>query len=165
MKVKYSSNNSGGSWWLSDEDWRALEAAGWQVEWGRKYFCRSRYSSLAGDRPAYLVKECEAADKCPGHPTYRSWEEAKDGKRWLGALATNATCEAESPREAIEEWERATGKDASAEGCNCCGAPHSFSWGEGESWGYASGEEVVRVLYERVPTSFREPARILSEER
>lgn len=33
MKVEYSSNNSGGSWWLSDEDWYNLEKAGWQVQW------------------------------------------------------------------------------------------------------------------------------------
>lgn len=33
MIVEYSSNNSGGSWWLSDEDWLALEKAGWNVEW------------------------------------------------------------------------------------------------------------------------------------
>lgn len=33
MAVEYSSKNSGGSWWLSDEDWFALEAAGWSVEW------------------------------------------------------------------------------------------------------------------------------------
>jgi len=34
-KVEYSSNNSGGDWWLSDKDWYALEAAGWNVEWRR----------------------------------------------------------------------------------------------------------------------------------
>lgn len=33
MKVEYSSNNSGGSWWLKDEHWHALEKAGWKVEW------------------------------------------------------------------------------------------------------------------------------------
>jgi hypothetical protein len=33
MKVIYSSNNSGGNWWLSDEDWIALEKAGWKVKW------------------------------------------------------------------------------------------------------------------------------------
>lgn len=39
MKVEYSSNNSGGGWWLKDADWKALEAAGWDVEWrkGSKY--------------------------------------------------------------------------------------------------------------------------------
>ena len=33
MLIKYSSNNSGGHWWLKDEDWLALEKAGWKVEW------------------------------------------------------------------------------------------------------------------------------------
>lgn len=32
-KVTYSSNNSGGGWWLTDEDWHALEEAGWEVAW------------------------------------------------------------------------------------------------------------------------------------
>lgn len=35
MKVEYSSNNSGGRWWLKDEDWLALEKAGWVVNWAR----------------------------------------------------------------------------------------------------------------------------------
>jgi len=33
IKVSYSSNNSGGRWWLEDADWKALEAASWDVEW------------------------------------------------------------------------------------------------------------------------------------
>lgn len=33
VKVVYSSNNSGGDWWLTDEDWKTLEVAGWKVEW------------------------------------------------------------------------------------------------------------------------------------
>ena len=33
MKFTYSSNNSGGNWWLTDNDWKALEAAGWKVNW------------------------------------------------------------------------------------------------------------------------------------
>ena len=33
--VEYSSNNSGGSWWLDDKDWYALEEAGWEVDWIR----------------------------------------------------------------------------------------------------------------------------------
>ena len=31
--VEYDSNNSGGNWWLDDNDWKALEAAGWKVDW------------------------------------------------------------------------------------------------------------------------------------
>lgn len=33
MIVEYSSNNSGGRWWLSDDDWKSLESAGWDVKW------------------------------------------------------------------------------------------------------------------------------------
>lgn len=33
MSIVYSSNNSGGSWWLSDDDWYNLEKAGWNVGW------------------------------------------------------------------------------------------------------------------------------------
>lgn len=33
MTVEYSSNNSGGKWWLTPQDWKNLEAAGWEVEW------------------------------------------------------------------------------------------------------------------------------------
>lgn len=36
-KVKYSSNNSGGSWWLSDEDWLNLEKAGWEIDWYKNH--------------------------------------------------------------------------------------------------------------------------------
>jgi hypothetical protein len=31
--VEYSTNNSGGDWWLTDDDWRNLEKAGWEVDW------------------------------------------------------------------------------------------------------------------------------------
>lgn len=31
--IEYSANNSGGSWWLTDEDWKILEEAGWEVIW------------------------------------------------------------------------------------------------------------------------------------
>ena len=33
MRVTYSTNNSGGSYWLTGEDWVNLEDAGWVVEW------------------------------------------------------------------------------------------------------------------------------------
>lgn len=29
----YESNNSGGRWWLEDEDWKRLEEHGWEVRW------------------------------------------------------------------------------------------------------------------------------------
>lgn len=33
FEVSYSSNNSGGDWWLTDDDWLCLEDAGWEVQW------------------------------------------------------------------------------------------------------------------------------------
>ena len=33
MKIEYSSNNSGGYWWLDDQNWKDLESAGWKVDW------------------------------------------------------------------------------------------------------------------------------------
>jgi len=44
MKLEYSSNNSGGSWWLTDDDWYAMEREGWIIEWFDDRFL----DSLAG---------------------------------------------------------------------------------------------------------------------
>jgi hypothetical protein len=119
-KVAYSSNNSGGSWWLTDEDWRSLEREGWTVEW---------------------VAEDSAT------ATYLD----KDG-RWLGALAKRASKSFPAPyiANAVKDWERITGQNASDLGCTCCGPPHSFSvedvrWDDG---GYASGPEIAFLLDE-----------------
>lgn len=100
MKVTYDSNNSGGHWWLKDDDWKALEKAGWVVHW----------------KP----------------------------ERWLGALATSAEIECETPQEAIRSFEAATGQNAADEGCNCCGAPHAFHWDDYR--GHVSGEECAATL-------------------
>ena len=98
VKVEYSSNNSGGSWWLSDEDWYALERAGWDVRWRK-------------DEP----------------DEYKMSSERETG-RFLGALATEATKEVERPEDAITDFEYVTGQSASDIGCNCCGPPHLFSY-------------------------------------
>ena len=94
--VRYSSNNSGGSWWLTDKNWLDLEAAGWKVRW------------IRDDTSGHYAREGASAD------------------RWLGALATSATREGLSLEDAIEEWERVTGACYGDEGCSCCGRPHDF---------------------------------------
>jgi hypothetical protein len=104
MKVTYSSNNSGGSWWLSDQNWYDLEKAGWTVLWVK-------------DQEHY--KKWVPADKLA------TW----DG-RWLGCLAKEAFIEAESVDVAIAKWEHVTGQYASDEGCPCCGQPHYFYEGD-----------------------------------
>ena len=101
VTVEYHSHNSGGDWWLTDDDWRNLEAAGWNVAW---------------------MKDVLA----------EQWPRADENGRWLGALATSATKEVADPQEAIDEWQSVTGQDPAAEGCNCCGSPHSFEYRDTE---------------------------------
>lgn len=155
MIVSYSSNNSGGSWWLDDNQWRKLEEAGWRVEWGDPKYCHSRYNPK--EPPIH-----ESSNECDGHFPAASYAEAKKLEkqetkiRWLGALAKGASKEVESVREAIEDFERVTGLTASDEGCNCCGPPHSFSWPGG---GYASGESILDLLFDEQPERLRSMSR------
>ena len=81
----------------------------------------------------------------------------------MGALARGAEKEFETPADAFREFEAVTGQSASDEGCNCCGAPHSFSWtnSKGE-WDYASGDGVLSHLYGNdQPTDLREALELL----
>lgn len=97
--LTYSTNNSGGGWWLEDEDWKALEKAGWKVFW---------------------MKGREDAPKN---------EIGDEGEvRWLGALAKECAKVFDNSEEGISEFERVAHQSASDCGCECCGAPHSFQW-------------------------------------
>jgi hypothetical protein len=127
MKIEYSSNNSGGDWWLKDKEWKALEDAGWDVDW---------------------VKDNEFHKNC-----------LDETGRWLGVLATSASKDFESVKDAVLEFERVTDQCVSDEGCNCCGPPHSFSW----DGGYASGEDCLEYMYRHVPGSLRDAVELLNE--
>lgn len=92
MATRYSTNNSGGSWWLSDDDWRNLAAAGWIVDWVAnnpdRYFSGDRWlGALATSalRPALSEEDAiaeweqitgQSADdegcECCGEPHYFS---------------------------------------------------------------------------------------------
>lgn len=153
MKVEYSANNSGGSWWLKDADGKALENAGWTVAWGGEDFCGSEFPSLrsspskAPNTCATEIRNGRPWNTCEGHRRYTTYAECvASGEKWLGALAKGAHKDFPSLRDAIKEWEHVTGQDASDEGCNCCGAPHSFSAREGEKYEYASGDAVADLL-------------------
>jgi hypothetical protein len=101
-RVTYSSNNSGGSWWLKDKDWIVLEAAGWSVEW---------------------ISE---------NPPFIGAAEAKKTGRWLGAMAKSATLDVEADTDdgavavASLRWQLLIGQDPDDPGCSCCGQPHNF---------------------------------------
>lgn len=76
--LHYDSNNSGGSFWLSPENWQDLVAAGWEI------------TGRFGTEPYKAEKRFETAE------------------------------------EGLAEWRLITDEDPDAEGCNCCGNPHSF---------------------------------------
>ena len=59
MVVEYSANNSGGSWWLSDKNWRDLEAAGWRVEWRKERWL----GALATEASKAFASESDAVEE------------------------------------------------------------------------------------------------------
>ena len=124
MLVKYTSNNSGGRWWLSDEDWIALEQAGWNVNW------------MGPKKSGSLF-----------HGKGKSFKEA-DKNRWLDAVAREATKDFPFAELAIREWESITHQSATDEGCNCCGPPHMFNWTDDKGDAhYVDGDDCCSYLY------------------
>jgi hypothetical protein len=159
MKVAYTSNNSGGNWWLKDEDWKALEKAGWYVEWGNSYFCHSDFSFHK--KPEGKPEPCKENDSCPSHRRFDTWQEMTEKDRWLDCLATKAEKEFDSLGDALREFEKITGQSVTDEGCNCCGSPHRFNWGEcatgdcscppytpHSDYNFGSGDDLSAYLYD-----------------
>lgn len=98
-------------------------------------------------------------------PTGDVWDSILNNGRFLGTLATEASKDFETPTEAMKEFELITKQDITDGGCNCCGAPHSFTWGGRGTeieHRYASGEECMPYLYgEDKPKSLREALELL----
>lgn len=169
MKIKLECNNSGGYWWLSDEDWKNLEKAGWKVRW----FAKEKHP----EKPDPDCKSCKGTgrDEKRKHAAYRCmwcFENiyAYHGERWLGGLAKKATKECKSVKDAIVEFEKITGQNITSEGCNCCGPPFTLHWGKcnveedcdckgpHKDYHYASGDELLKVIYpdRKIPKTIRE---------
>ncbi len=143
MKVEYTTNNSGGEWWLKDKDWIALEKAGWYVDWGgMRYFCHSKFDLQK--RPDGKPEPCPSEDACPGHRRCDSIAEARKnpGPLSLDSLAKRAQKEFDTPGAAMREFQEITEQSVTDEGCNHCGPPHNFSW----KGGSASGEDCENYL-------------------
>ena len=117
MYVEYDSNNSGGSWWLDDKQWKALEKAGWKVVWTHLQRDYKRKTLCKDGTPAL----------CSYKPNYKGDELRKKGHRWLDALATTAYRAGLSLRDAVNEWETVTRASSTDAGCACCGQPHNFT--------------------------------------
>lgn len=115
-RFEYSSNNSGGNWWLKDKDWINLEKAGWFVIWGSYDFCKPEKSTNI-----YCFLGLRS---CPGHRRFKSFKDMGKNDRYLGCLAKDCYKDFNSIEEAIEEFERITHQTYDDEGCECCGPPH-----------------------------------------
>jgi hypothetical protein len=145
MYVEYDSNNSGGRWWLTDQNWKDLEKAGWKVEW-RSLECKftddGDYDRDEDGTPK-LVPVGEGGNRLsimfPDEPD-------ENGEyRFLGALATRAYRVGIGFREAVDEWQRVTGLSSTAAGCPCCGQPHSFTLYDDNGKYVKSGPDVEYV--------------------
>jgi len=141
--VKYDSNNSGGSWWLGDEDWEKLEKALWKVEWVKDskdtlFRNGDRFLGALASRASLVIE----SDDDP-LVVFRS---------------------------ALKNFEEVVGTDITDEGCSCCGPPHSFTLyrvkedGEEEYLECGYGQSLIKYLYDVAPRSFREAVKILNKE-
>lgn len=86
MKIRYYSNNSGGSFWLSEADWKNLEEAGWDVVWDRMYDSEPYLAFREGLELDEAIEEFERVTgqnsdeegcECCGQPHYFSEEEVE----------------------------------------------------------------------------------------
>ena len=143
--VTYESNNSGGHWWLKDEDWEALEKAGWKVVWENLEY-------IYGDKGERIRDEDGTPKLVPvgeGNSGYKplcAKQYSNGDFRFLGALARTAYRPGLSMREAVDEWERITNGCSTDAGCSCCGQPHYFTEYDDEGKYVASGPNADYVI-------------------
>jgi hypothetical protein len=154
--LEYDSNNSGGRWWLGDQDWKNLEDAGWTVHW---LIVTQRDLSHVGGRSEYVTGDAGRRYIGDGEDRFALLERHQPGPRWpdsprtderilkvatsydeavalreqhggyIGnALAVSCAKAGPDPHALVREFEQITGENAGDEGCNCCGKPHSFTW-------------------------------------
>lgn len=138
--IEYNSNNSGGSWWLKDKDWLALEKAGWKIIRADENFVYEKNEHKLGKNGLPMTTRKSTSSFSSASMAQK---DDKGIPRWLGAMAKYAFKRFETIKDALVEFEKVTGADVMEEGCNCCGAPHSFSW----KGGYCSGEDCGEYLY------------------
>ena len=125
--VEYNSNNSGGSWWLTDDDWKNLEKAGWVVAWANlrhDYTEKGDYVRERNGVPRLVPRDgTEERLHNIGIET-----DNKGDVRYMGALARAAYLpDCEDIRAAADSFDTVTSCTATDAGCACCGQPHNFS--------------------------------------
>jgi hypothetical protein len=103
MKLyEYHSNNSGGGDWLTQENWAALERAGWKL-YGYNNFVFDEKGAYQWDEKGFPKQSGPCIE-----PKY-------------------AFKYFECVEDAIAEFERVANQNFEDDGCNCCGVPHNMS--------------------------------------
>lgn len=107
MLVEYSTNNSGGSFWLTEKEWKNLEDHGWKLFNHDDHIYESgNYKYDEHGLP--MRKEPRAKDsifKQYAHYAFKHFPSVEDAER---------------------EFEELTEQHVNDEGCECCGKPHYF---------------------------------------
>ena len=139
MLIQYTSNNSGGSWWLKDKDWYALEKRGWKVSWVKdekgKFFRPDKDGRFLGALAKYAQKDFPSVGDA-----LREFEEI------TGKEVSDEGCNCCGAPHAFNWGCAIMGKK-----CKCPPkSPH-------KNYGYASGEDCLDYLYSKErPGSLRE---------
>lgn len=119
--LRYSSNNSGGAFWLRLEEWQALEKAGWIVHWKHDENDPSHTHEKSGEEYFSLgLHDHSYKDEL----VQATW----NGELWLGTPATSAVLVTDDPTSGVEQFEFVTCQSVDDQGCSCCGPPHSFQF-------------------------------------
>jgi hypothetical protein len=151
--LHYEANNSGGEWWLKDEDWQALEDAGWVVHWVHSATIDHgvdfpEKGDPKKDPHAYALKNKDPLPHSHEYGPCRFIQAPRTDQRWLGALAKSACKRFGSAAEGVAEFEFLAHQSARDEGCSCCGPPHSFEW-EGDDGTKSYGRtRIVETAFE-----------------
>ena len=66
MYITYDSNNSGGDWWVDDEGWKALEKAGWIVDWEEERFLGALATSAKKENISNMEEAVREWEKLTG---------------------------------------------------------------------------------------------------
>ena len=148
IPVAYSANNSGGRDWLSEKDWKNLEKAGWKIfGFGEFAYKNGQRITDKNGLPA-RYSEVPESEQDKKDRSYFNVDEYQSAYKLFNSI-----------QEAIKEFEEITGQDVTEEGCNCCGAPHSFTWGKDtivrvdtkeKDYNCESGEDLLKYLYPNI---------------
>lgn len=124
--TEYSANNSGGDWWLTYEDWQALEKDGWKVFWVKdlRYTWTPEGNYLYDTDGLPLLLPRDSKEHIPSR--YHFLYPLRDDGTYMG---THAKCAwyLGSIASAIASFERVTSANPRDLGCKCCGPPHNFT--------------------------------------